>query len=206
MSAPPLISVDFSGRRRPLTLAGVLLLMTGALATAAACVEYRRLDASRAGLELKLADANHRNQHDPAQDVRNVCLAHGCRLLSLQSQLVASYAAWRHALPVSNAWFVSIEQGSMAAARLARHGWDRVHVVRIGRDWTRELKRLQTFGRLASHVPEEGKVYVEAPHAWREVAVAAAANADAGGLQWLEDSETALTTLQRLGRARRMAA
>lgn len=138
--------------------------------------------------------------------VRSLCLTHGCKLLSLESQLVASYAAWRHALPVSNAWFVSIEQGSMAAARLARHGWDRVHVVRIGSDWTRELKRLQTFGRLASHVPEEGKVYVEAPHAWREIAVAAAGNADAGGLQWLEDSGAALTTLQRLGKIRRMAA
>jgi hypothetical protein len=138
--------------------------------------------------------------------VRGVCLAQGCKLLSLQSQLVASYAAWRHALPLSNAWFVSIEQGSMAAARLARHGWDRVHVVRIGADWTRELKRLQTFGRLASHAPEEGKVYVEAPHAWREIAAAAAGNAEAGGLQWLEDSGAPLTTLQRLGRTRRMAA
>jgi len=75
MSAPPLISVDFSGRRRPLTLAGVLLLMVGALATAAACVEYRRLDASRAGLELKLAEANRRSQRDPAQDVRNAGLS-----------------------------------------------------------------------------------------------------------------------------------
>jgi hypothetical protein len=138
--------------------------------------------------------------------VRSVCLAHGCKLLSLQSQLVASYAAWRHALPASNAWFVSIEQGSMAAARLARQGWDRVHVVRIGADWTRELKRLQTFGRLASHAPEEGKVYVEAPHAWREIAVAAAGSAEAGGLQWLEDSAAELTTLQRLARTRRMAA
>ena len=138
--------------------------------------------------------------------VRSVCLAHGCKLLSLQSQLVASYAAWRHALPASNAWFVSIEQGSMAAARLARQGWDRVPVVRIGADWTRELKRLQTFGRLASHAPEEGKVYVEAPHAWREVAIAAAGSADAGGLQWLEDSAAALTTLQRLARTRRLAA
>jgi hypothetical protein len=55
-------------------------------------------------------------------------------------------------------------------------------------------------------VPEEGKVYVEAPHAWREIAAAATGNADAGGLQWLEDSATVLTTLQRLGRARRMAA
>jgi hypothetical protein len=138
--------------------------------------------------------------------VRNLCLTHGCKLLSLQPQLVASYAAWRHALPESNAWFVSIEQGSMAAARLARQGWDRVHVVRIGSDWTRELKRLQTFGRLASHAPEEGRVYVEAPHAWREVAAAAAGSSDAGGLQWLEDSGAALTTLQRLCKTRRMAA
>jgi hypothetical protein len=138
--------------------------------------------------------------------VRSVCLAYDCKLLSLQSQLVASYATWRHVLPAANAWFVSIEQGSMAAARLARHGWDRVHVVRIGADWTRELKRLQTFGRLASHAPEEGKVYVEAPHAWREVAIAAAGSADAGGLQWLEDSGAALTTLQRLSQTRRMAA
>jgi hypothetical protein len=138
--------------------------------------------------------------------VRNVCLTHGCKLLSLQPQLVASYAAWRYALPESAAWFVSIEQGSMAAARLARHGWDRVHVVRIGSDWTRELKRLQTFGRLASHAPEEGRVYVEAPHAWREVAVAAAGSSDAGGLQWLEESGAELSTLQRLCKTRRMAA
>lgn len=138
--------------------------------------------------------------------VRSVCVAHGCKLLSLQSQLVASYGAWRHALPESSAWFVSIEPGSMAAARVGRHGWDRVHVVRIGTDWTRELKRLQTFGRLASHTPQEGQVYVEAPHAWREIALAAAGSTDAGGLQWLEDSGAELTTLQHLSKARRMAA
>jgi hypothetical protein len=139
--------------------------------------------------------------------VRSLCVAHGCKLLSLQSQLVASYAAWRHALPESSAWFVSIEPGSMAAARVGRHGWDRVHVVRIGADWMRELKRLQTFGRLASHAPQEGQVYVEAPHAWREIALAAAGGTDAGGLQWLEDSSGAeLTTLQHLSKARRMAA
>jgi hypothetical protein len=74
MSAPPLITVDFSGRRRPLTLAGSLLLVAGALATAAACVEYRRLDASRAGLELKLAEVNRRTHRDPAQDARNAGL------------------------------------------------------------------------------------------------------------------------------------
>ncbi len=81
------------------------------------------------------------------------CAAHGSALLSLQPQLVAAYEAWRHCLPQANAWFVSVEQGSLAAARLGRHGWDRVHGVRIGSDWMRELKRLQTFGRLASNSP-----------------------------------------------------
>jgi hypothetical protein len=138
--------------------------------------------------------------------VKQVCVAHGGLLLSLQSQLVAAYESWRHCLPHANAWFVSIEEGSLAAARLARNGWDRVHVVRIGADWTRELKRLQIFGRLASSAPGEGRVYVDAPCAWREIAAAAGRTTDAGGLQWLEDSTGTLTTLQRLSMSRRMAA
>ena len=71
MSAPLLISVDFSGRRAPLTLAGTLLLVVGVLGTAGAWIEYRQLEASRAGLELKLAAAQRSNHRDPAQDVRN---------------------------------------------------------------------------------------------------------------------------------------
>jgi hypothetical protein len=139
--------------------------------------------------------------------IRAVSTAHGASLLSLQPQLIAAHEAWRHCLPPANAWFVSIEQGSMAAARLGPKGWDRVHVVRIGAEWLRELKRLQTFSRLASHSPQEGRVYVDAPHAWREVAAGAAAGAtDGGGLEWLEEPPGPLTTLQRLGRARRMVA
>jgi hypothetical protein len=138
--------------------------------------------------------------------VRAACAAHGSPLLSLQPQLVAAYEMWRHCLPHSNAWFVSVEQGSLAAARLGRHGWDRVHSVRIGSDWMRELKRLQTFGRLASNSPQEGQVYVDAPHAWREVAAGTATAADASGLQWLEEPSEPMTTLQRLGRTRRLAA
>jgi len=138
--------------------------------------------------------------------VRAACAAQGSALLSLQPQLVAAYEAWRHCLPEANAWFVSVEQGSLAAARLGRHGWDRVHGVRIGSDWMRELKRLQTFGRLASNSPEEGQVYVDAPHAWREVAAGTANGADASGLQWLEELPGPMTTLQRLGRTRRLAA
>ena len=138
--------------------------------------------------------------------VRAACATHGNTVLSLQPQLVAAYEAWRHCLPQSNAWFVSVEQGSLAAARLSRHGWDRVHGVRIGSDWMRELKRLQTFGRLASNSPQEGQVYVDAPHAWREVAAGVANAGEGSDLQWLEEPQGPMTTLQRLVRARRLAA
>jgi hypothetical protein len=139
------------------------------------------------------------------EGVRAACAAHGSTILSLQPQLVAAYEAWRPSLPHANAWFVSIEQGSLAAARLGAKGWDRVHGVRIGADWLRELKRLQTFGRLASRSPEEGQVYVDAPHAWREVA-AGAGSAEAGGLQWLDEPQGPMTTLKRLVRTRSLAA
>jgi hypothetical protein len=139
--------------------------------------------------------------------IRAACVTHDATLLSLQPQLIAAYETWRHCLPASNAWFVSIGQGSMAAARLGPNGWDRVHGARIGADWLRELKRLQTFSRLASlHNPEAGQVFVDAPRAWREAAAATGAGADSGALKWLEDPPGALTTLQRLGSARRMAA
>ena len=135
------------------------------------------------------------------EGVRTLCTKHGAKLASLQPQLIAAYESWRYKLPPGGAWFVSIGDGTLAAARLAEQGWDRVHSVRIGPEWTRELKRLQTFGRLASHNPEEGHVYVDAPCAWREVA------GDAGrDLHWLEDDERPLTTLTRLSRVRRLAA
>jgi len=132
--------------------------------------------------------------------IRDLCSRHKVKLASLQPQLIAAYENWRHCLPASGAWFVTVGEGTLAAARLSEYGWDRVHSVRIGADWARDLKRLQTFGRLASVNPEEGKVYVDAPQAWREVAGPAGRE-----LHWLED-ESASTTLQRLGRVRRLAA
>jgi hypothetical protein len=71
MSAPPLISVDFSGRRAPLTLASTLLLLAGAVAIGAAYLEYRQLETRRAGLEYKLDDLRRREHRDPAQEARN---------------------------------------------------------------------------------------------------------------------------------------
>jgi hypothetical protein len=132
--------------------------------------------------------------------IRDLCSRREVKLASLQPQLIAAYENWRHCLPASGAWFVTVGEGTLAAARLSAHGWDRVHSVRIGTDWARDLKRLQTFGRLASLNPEEGKVYVDAPQAWREVAGPMGRD-----LHWLED-ESAVTTLQRLGRVRRLAA
>jgi hypothetical protein len=133
--------------------------------------------------------------------VRNLCAKHAAPLISMQPQLIAAYENWRTRLPESGAWFVTVGDGTLAAARVANQAWDRVHTVRIGSDWTRELKRLRTFGRLASANPAEGQVYVDAPNTWREVAGPAGEE-----LHWLEDEAESLTTLRRLGRVRRFAA
>jgi hypothetical protein len=74
MSAPPLISVDFAARRRPMTLAGTLLLIAGAAAIVAAGVEYRQLEARRAGLEQRLAERNRLAHRDPGAAARDVHL------------------------------------------------------------------------------------------------------------------------------------
>jgi hypothetical protein len=160
------------------------------------------------GWDVQLSDAPPRSSRiactmpgELLANVRAVCSKHGARLAALQPQLVVAYQNWRHLLPASGAWFVTVGAGTLAAARIARHSWDRVHNVRIGSDWARDLKRLQTFGRLASTSVEEGQVYVDAPQAWREVAGPAGRD-----LHWLEDESGSLSTLQRLGRVRRLAA
>jgi hypothetical protein len=108
---------------------------------------------------------------------------HGLRLLSIQAWMIASFNRWRRSLPATGAWLVSVEEGSLAAARLASGGWDRVHKVRIGRDWSVELRRLQTFARLESSRPEGGRVFVDAPASLRD-----AAGANDPALEWLGNS------------------
>ncbi len=117
---------------------------------------------------------------------------------SLQPQLVSAYNHWRGKLPDGGAWFVSIEQGTLAAARLTRGGWDRVHSVRIGADWAIELRRLQTFGRLANNSAQEGSVFVDAPAGLR-----IAAGANAGDLVWLEEELAGESTAGKLEFLRR---
>ncbi len=60
MSGPPVL-LDFAGPRVRTTLTGVVLLIFGLGAIAAACLEYHAVTLKRAGLELKLAAALRRS-------------------------------------------------------------------------------------------------------------------------------------------------
>jgi hypothetical protein len=131
-------------------------------------------------------------------ELREILQRHGLQLRSLQPQLVSAYNYWRSSLPDGGAWFVSLEQGTLAAARLGKGGWDRVHSVRIGADWAVELRRLQTFGRLASSAAQEGRVYVDAPAALR-----AASEQSVTDLVWLDDAAAAESGGNRLEYLRR---
>jgi hypothetical protein len=131
-------------------------------------------------------------------ELRTALIGNRLPLKSLQPQLVCAYNHWRKQLPDGGAWFVSIEQGSLAAAHLGRGGWDRVHSVRIGADWAVELHRLQTFGRLASVQAQQGRVYVDAP-----VALRIASGTSGPDLVWLDESQAGDSTTSRLEFMRR---
>ena len=137
----------------------------------------------------------------PAQlveELQTLLLRYQIPLKSLQPQLVSSYNHWRDKLPDGGAWFVTIEQGSLAAAHLVPGGWDRVHSVRIGADWTVELRRLQTFGRLATAQAQDGRVYVDAPAGLRS-----AAGPGSAELIWLEEELAGESTVGKLEFLRR---
>lgn len=126
---------------------------------------------------------------------------HGQKLISVQPQLIAAYNSWRHRLVVADtAWFVTVEEGTLAALRTGPRGIKRVHSVRIGADWGRELKRLRTFSRLGSGNPSDGRVYADVPLPLR------AALPEMAGLHWLDDARPPLTTLHQLENLRRKAA
>ena len=134
--------------------------------------------------------------------VRELTARYRQKLITVQPQLIAAFNTWRHALPAdSAAWFVTVEEGSLAALRMCAQGIDRVHAVRIGVDWARELRRLQTFGRLASASPADGRVYVDLPIALRGLRPEAAAH-----LEWLDEPNPPLTTLHQLEYLRRKSA
>ncbi len=101
------------------------------------------------------------------------------KLVSLQPQLIVAFNAWRPQLPADDAWFVSLDEGSLAAVHLSQGTWDRVHMARLSQDWVVELERLRAFGRL-SRGAASCRMLVDAP-AWMR-------SAQAGGsdFEWLE--------------------
>lgn len=106
--------------------------------------------------------------------------ANGSRLVSVRPQLIASYNSWLRHLDNAAGWFVNLDEGSLAAARLFEGGWDRVYSARIGTDWSLELQRLRTFGRLASSDADNGRVFVAAPEWLRKLA-----SGNEEGIVWL---------------------
>ncbi len=120
--------------------------------------------------------------------------ASGNHLISTQPQLVTAFNAAAPRLPRTPCWFVSVNEGSLAAAHVTTNGWDRVHAVRIGSDWSAELRRLRLFGRIASSNESEERVFVHAP-----VWLRPASNDGNDGLEWLqEDSPCDSTTISQL--------
>jgi hypothetical protein len=105
------------------------------------------------------------------------------KLGSLQPQLIVSFNAWRHQLPPDNAWFVSLDEGSLAAVHLSQGAWDRVHMARLSQDWAIELERLRTFGRLSRSGGESSRMLVDAPLWMRQTQAARATSDD---FEWLE--------------------
>ena len=102
-------------------------------------------------------------------------------LVSLQPQLVVAFNAWRHRLPVDDAWFVSLDDGSLSAVHLTHGAWDRVHMARLSEDWTVELERLQAFGKLTRAAGGTGRMFIDAPLWMRN-----GATLTGTGLEWLE--------------------
>jgi hypothetical protein len=104
------------------------------------------------------------------------------KLASMQPQLIVAFNAWREQLPPDDAWFVSLDEGSLAAVHLSQGAWDRVHMARLSQDWGIELERLRAFGRL-SRSGGTTRMLVDAPVWMRTAHPARAASED---FEWLD--------------------
>jgi hypothetical protein len=114
--------------------------------------------------------------------LEDVLAAAELKLVSLQPQLIVAFNAWRHRLPADDAWFVSLDDGSLSAVHLARGAWDRVHMARLSANWAAELERLQAFGKLTRAAGGVGRMFIDAPQWMRH----GPASADTE-LEWLDD-------------------
>jgi hypothetical protein len=104
------------------------------------------------------------------------------KLVSLQPQLIVAFNAWRHRLPADDAWFVSLDDGSLSAVHLARGAWDRVHMARLSANWAAELERLQAFGKLTRAAGGVGRMFIDAPQWMRHGPTSGDTE-----LEWLDD-------------------
>lgn len=116
--------------------------------------------------------------------VVNEAAAAGSRVISAQPRLIAAYNQAAARLPAHACWFVAVDDGSLAAAFVTPQGWDRVHAIRIGADWSTELRRLRLFGRMVGGHGNDARVFVDAP-----VWLRPAANEGDDGLEWLEPDD-----------------
>ena len=105
------------------------------------------------------------------------------KLASLQPQLIVAFNAWRQQLPTDDAWFVSLDDGSLAAVHLSQGAWDRVHMARLSQDWGVELERLRTFSRLSRTGSVASRMFVDAPTWMRSMQIARASSEE---FEWLE--------------------
>jgi hypothetical protein len=124
--------------------------------------------------------------------LRTTIAARRGRVLSVQPALIAAHNRWRDRLPQATGWFVHVEDGALAAARLVATGWDRVYTARIGADWGIELSRLRTFARLAAQSSASSRVLVDAPARLRRLAAACEPD-----IEWLEAPEPAVSLAAR---------
>lgn len=106
------------------------------------------------------------------------------KLVSLQPQLIVAFNAWRPQLPADDAWFVSLDEGSLAAVHLSHGAWDRVHMARLTQDWAIELERLRAFGRLSRSGATHSRMLVDAP-AWMRTTQSVSDE-----FEWLEAAAT----------------
>ena len=102
-------------------------------------------------------------------------------LLSLQPKLVVAFNAFRHRLTGDDAWFVTLDDGSLSAVHLSGGRWDRVHLARLSPDPTVELERLRAFGTLTGGAGSPCRMFVDAP-AWMR-------GGASKGFEWLEAAD-----------------
>lgn len=127
------------------------------------------------------------------EDIRSMLDARRLRIVSMQPQLVAAYNRWRHRLPRCAAWFVSVDDGILAAAHVSEDGWDLVQSIRVRGDWSGDLNRLRRLRRLERGAAADGPVFVHAPPGLRAIACGTATD-----LEWLDaESESSANDTRR---------